>query len=162
MLCPCLVAQSCPTLCDPTECNPPSSSVHRILQADILEWVAMPLFRASSRPRTWTHVSCVAGGLFMHWVSPFFMHWEALFFFLIINKMFLYFFWRELLDVSIKHSFKSSIQWQNMSSVYLLKVHDLTSAVLESDNRAWNKTEFPFAYRCYSEEGRQKANKQTR
>ena len=36
----CLVAQSCLTLCDPMGCNPPASSVHRILQARILEWVA--------------------------------------------------------------------------------------------------------------------------
>ena len=38
----CLVAQSCPTLCDPMDCSPPDSSVHGILQAGILEWVAMP------------------------------------------------------------------------------------------------------------------------
>ena len=35
-----LVAQSCPTLCNPMDCSPPSSSVHGILQARILEWVA--------------------------------------------------------------------------------------------------------------------------
>ena len=38
----CLVTQSCPTLCDPVDCSPPGSSVHLILQAGILEWVAMP------------------------------------------------------------------------------------------------------------------------
>ena len=43
--------QSCPTLCDSLDCNPPGSSVHRILQARILEWVARPYFRGSSRPR---------------------------------------------------------------------------------------------------------------
>ena len=37
-----LVAQSCPTLCDPIDCSPPGSSVHGILQARILEWIAMP------------------------------------------------------------------------------------------------------------------------
>ena len=37
-----LAAQSCPTLCDPTDCNPPASSVHGILQARVLEWVAIP------------------------------------------------------------------------------------------------------------------------
>ena len=37
----CLVTQSCPTLCDPMDCSPPSSSVHGILQARILEWVAI-------------------------------------------------------------------------------------------------------------------------
>ena len=44
--------QSCPTLCDPVECNPPGSSVHGILQARILEWVAMPFSRGSSQPRS--------------------------------------------------------------------------------------------------------------
>ena len=36
------VSQSCLTLCGPTDCSPPGSSVHGILQARILEWVAMP------------------------------------------------------------------------------------------------------------------------
>ena len=35
-------AQSCPTLCDPVDCSPLGSSVHGILQARILEWVALP------------------------------------------------------------------------------------------------------------------------
>ena len=35
-----LVAQPCPTLCNPMDCNPPASSVHGIHQARILEWVA--------------------------------------------------------------------------------------------------------------------------
>ena len=43
-----LVAQSHPTLCNPTDCSPPVSSVHGILQARILEWVAMPFSRGSS------------------------------------------------------------------------------------------------------------------
>ena len=47
-----LVAQSCPILCYPTNCSPPGSSVHGILQARILEWVAMPSSRGSSRPRS--------------------------------------------------------------------------------------------------------------
>ena len=34
--------QACPSLCDPMDCTPPGSSVHRILQVRILEWVAMP------------------------------------------------------------------------------------------------------------------------
>ena len=40
-----LVAQSCPTLYDPMDCSPPSSSVHGIFQARILEWVAVPFSR---------------------------------------------------------------------------------------------------------------------
>ena len=43
--------QSCPTLCKPTDCSLPGSSVHEILQARILEWVAVPSFRGSSQPR---------------------------------------------------------------------------------------------------------------
>ena len=40
-----LVAQSCPTLFDPMDCSLPDSSVHGILQAIILEWVAIPFSR---------------------------------------------------------------------------------------------------------------------
>ena len=43
-----LVAQSCPTFCDPMDCSPPLSPVHGVLQARILEWVAIPFFRRSS------------------------------------------------------------------------------------------------------------------
>ena len=41
-VCACSAAQSCLTLCDPMDCSPPGSSVHGILQARILEWVAIP------------------------------------------------------------------------------------------------------------------------
>ena len=53
-------AQSCPTLSNPMGCSPPSSSVHEIPQARILKWVAISFSRGSSRPRDWTHVSCVS------------------------------------------------------------------------------------------------------
>ena len=48
-------------LCDPygQEYSLPGSSVHRILQARVLEWVAMPSSRGSSQPRDWTQVSCI-------------------------------------------------------------------------------------------------------
>ena len=46
------VAQSCPTLCDLMDCSPPGSSVHRILQAGILEWVAIPFSRDLPDPGT--------------------------------------------------------------------------------------------------------------
>ena len=51
------VAQSCPTLCDPMDCCPPDSSVRGILQARILEWVAISFSRGSSWPRDQTQVS---------------------------------------------------------------------------------------------------------
>ena len=46
-----LVVQLCPTLCDPMDCNPPGSCVHGILQARILEWVAIPFAKGSAQ--TW-------------------------------------------------------------------------------------------------------------
>ena len=64
--------QSCTTLWNPMDCSLPGSSVHGILQARILEWVAMPSCRGSSLPRDQTHltfVSCIAGGFFTHWVT---------------------------------------------------------------------------------------------
>ena len=55
------VAQLCPTLWDPVDCSPPDSSIHGILQARILEWVAISFSRGSSRPRDRTQVSHIAG-----------------------------------------------------------------------------------------------------
>ena len=57
-----LVPQVYPTLCDPMDWSLPGSPVHGILQARILEWVALPSPRGSSRPRDGTQVSCIAGG----------------------------------------------------------------------------------------------------
>ena len=65
----CLVAELCPTLCDPKDCSPPGFSVHGILQVRILEWFAMPLSRGSSQPGDWTQVSCIAGGFFTIWAT---------------------------------------------------------------------------------------------
>ena len=48
----------------PVDCRPPSSSVHGILQARILEWVAISFSRGSSQPRDRTQVSHIAGRLF--------------------------------------------------------------------------------------------------
>ena len=63
------VAQSCPTLCNPVDCSPPGSSVHGVLQARILEWVAISFSRGSSRPRDRTQVSHIAGRRFNLWAS---------------------------------------------------------------------------------------------
>ena len=59
-MCACSVIQSCLTLCDPMDINPAGSSVHGIIQARILEWVAMPSFRGSSQPKDQTHISCIS------------------------------------------------------------------------------------------------------
>ena len=61
------VTQSYPTLCNPMDCRPPGSSVHGILQARILEWVAIPFSRGSFQPRDQTWVSCTAGRFFTIW-----------------------------------------------------------------------------------------------
>ena len=51
MLCVCPITRSCLTLCDAMDCSPPGSSVHEILQARILEWVAISYSKGSSQPR---------------------------------------------------------------------------------------------------------------
>ena len=58
------VAQSCPILCDPMDYR-----VHGILQARILEWVAVPFSRGSSQPRGRTQVSRIAGRFFTSWAT---------------------------------------------------------------------------------------------
>ena len=64
-----LVSQSCPTLCGPMDYSPPGPSVHGILQAGTLKWVAIPFSRGSSRPRDWTHASCIVGWFFTVWAT---------------------------------------------------------------------------------------------
>ena len=64
-----LVAQSFPTLCDPMDFSPPSSSVHEISQAWILERVAMPSSRRSSQLRDQTRVFCIVGRFFTVWAT---------------------------------------------------------------------------------------------
>ena len=64
-----VVAQPCPTLCDPKDCSLPGSSVHGILRARILGWVAIPFSRGSSQPRDQTWVSCIADRCFIIWAT---------------------------------------------------------------------------------------------
>ena len=59
--------QSCPTLLDPMDCSPPDSSLNGLLQARILEWVAMPSSRGSSYPGmepTFLMSPALTGGFF--------------------------------------------------------------------------------------------------
>ena len=63
------VAQLCPTLCDPMDCSLPGSSLHGILQARVLEWIAISFSRGSSRPRDRTLVSCISGKHFNLWAT---------------------------------------------------------------------------------------------
>ena len=63
------VNQSCPTLSNLMDRSPPGSSVHGILQARILEWIAFPFSKGSSKPRDRTLVSHTAGGFFTSWAT---------------------------------------------------------------------------------------------
>ena len=64
-----LVAQSCPTLCDPLDYSLPDSCVHEIFQARILEWAAISFSRGSSQFRDRTRVSCTARRFFTDWAT---------------------------------------------------------------------------------------------
>ena len=62
-VCACSVTQSCPALCYPMDCRLPGSSVHRIFQARILEWVAISSSRGYSQPRDQFQVFCISSQL---------------------------------------------------------------------------------------------------
>ena len=63
-----LVTKSCPTRCNPMNCNPPDSFVHGIFQARILQWVAISFSRRSSWLRNQIHVSWI-GRQILYWLS---------------------------------------------------------------------------------------------
>ena len=64
-----VVGQPCPNLCDPMGCSLPGFSVHGILQARILECLAISFSRRPSWPRDWTWVLCFAGKFFTVWAT---------------------------------------------------------------------------------------------
>ena len=64
-----LAPQSCLTLCNPMDCSPPASPVHRILQARRLEWVAISFSGGSSQPRDQTQVLHIMGRFFTFWTT---------------------------------------------------------------------------------------------
>jgi len=69
----CICVQSCSTLCDPMDCSLQGSSLHGVLQAKLLEWVAISFSRWSSWPRDRTCVSCIG-----RWILFYRDSWEAL------------------------------------------------------------------------------------
>ena len=73
--CVCVHIQSCPTLCNPTDCSPPGSSVHGIFQASIMRQVAITSSMGSSWPRDWTCFSCVS--CIGRWILYHCTTWEA-------------------------------------------------------------------------------------
>ena len=68
-----LVVQSSLTVCEPIGCSLSGSSVHGILQARVLGWVATPFSRVYSWPRDWTRVCCIAGRFFTVWATNCFL-----------------------------------------------------------------------------------------
>ena len=64
-----LVASCFQLFCDLKASSPPGSSVHRVLQARILEWVAMPSSRGSSQPMDGTYISCIGRWTLYHWAT---------------------------------------------------------------------------------------------
>ena len=64
-----LLIHSCLTLCNLIDCGPPGSSVHGILQARILQWIAISFSRGSSPPRDLTQVSRIVGRCFTVWAT---------------------------------------------------------------------------------------------
>ena len=71
-----LVTQLCLTLCNPMDCSLPVSSVHEILQAKIVEWVAISFSKGSFWSRDWTSVSCIAGRFFTYWATRKYNQWD--------------------------------------------------------------------------------------
>ena len=65
----CLVAKSCPTVCDPMDYSPPGSSVHGIFQARMLECIAIPFSRGSFCFRDGTHISCIGRWVPYSWAT---------------------------------------------------------------------------------------------
>ena len=65
----CLIARSCPTLCDLVDCSPPGSTVRGNFHARILEWVTSPISRGSSPPRDRTPISNIVVGFFTIWAT---------------------------------------------------------------------------------------------
>ena len=58
------------TVCNPVDCCLPGSSVHRITQARVLEWVAISFFRRSSQPGNQSHIFCTGRQILYHWWCP--------------------------------------------------------------------------------------------
>ena len=65
----CSLTKLCPTLCDPMDCSPPGSFVHRISQAGILERIAISFSRGSSQPRNRTCISCTGRWVLYQWAT---------------------------------------------------------------------------------------------
>ena len=108
------VTNSCPTLYNPMDCLP-GSSVNGILQARILEWVAIPFSRGSSQSRDQTWVTCITGRFFTIWATretARTLEWVAILFFRGSSKP------RDWTQVS-SNADRFFILWANREALYL-------------------------------------------
>ena len=104
-----LVTQSHWTLCHPMDCSPPGSSVCGILQARILEWIAVLFSRESSQPWNQTQVSHIAGGFFTIWASG-----EVILGLYYLSKMM----W-SVLYIMFHLIFKMTQQWKHLGTHFI-------------------------------------------
>ena len=96
--------------CNPMDCNPPGSSVQGILQARILDWIAISFSRGSSQPGDWTcisYVSCVGRQVLYHWShlgSPY------MYIYILIHC--------SIVDSQHCVSFRCTVKWFSYISIY--------------------------------------------
>ena len=101
-----LVAQSCLTHCNPTDCSLPGFSVLEVLQAKILEWIAIPFSRGTSQPRGQTLLSYITGIFFTIWAT---------------GKSYLFSRWPRILMAHLNKIGLIQLQkWNNYPVIYLL------------------------------------------
>ena len=128
------VVSNSPTLCDPMDCSPAGSSVHGILQARILEWVAIPFSRGSSWLRYQTLGSCIAGRFFTIWATG-----EAL------SIWYLELFLLELQSVTFSSGFSVARgQWcRGQTSSIRVEQRFSSRMILHNHHHCWTLTPTP-------------------
>ena len=112
----CSVAQSCPILCTPMNCNLPGSSVHGIFQGRMLEWVAISYSGWSSLPRNWTCVSCIGRNTLYHSAT-----WEVSCCFYLLNL------WSSHISLQTRWLYFSSgpvpsLSWSSTMMIWLVSL----------------------------------------
>ena len=143
--------QSCPTLCNPMDCSPSGSSLHGILQARTLEWVAMPSSRGSSQPRD-RMSPAMAGRFFISRVT-----WEVISSLYIWSVRYLSFacvanIFPNLLSVSwlclmvVVCAYEVYFTWRRFLYVFMTCHHAESSAARGHQGACW----CPFLVKCFS------------
>ena len=108
----CVHAWLCLSLCDPMDCNLPGSSVHGIVQARTLEWVAISSSRGSSWLKDWTCISCISRRILYHHLgSPVIVWFKCICFklWIIIQCCIIYFLLQNVPDLVIGSSCKLAL-----------------------------------------------------